>query len=62
MYNDACLPETEAFGAMRQDLQTCKARRNELDLENQKLRRELQESNLKREQWSKIMRAQGVLP
>ena len=62
MYNDACLPETEAFEAMRQDLQQCKARRNELDLENQKLRRELEESNLKREQWARILREQGVLP
>lgn len=62
MYNDACLPETEAFDAMRQDLQQCKARRNELDLENQKLRRDLEESNLKREQWAKILRTQGVLP
>lgn len=62
MYNDACLPETEAFEAMRQDLQSCKSRRNELDLENQRLRRELDESNLKREQWAKILRTQGVLP
>lgn len=62
MYNDACLPETEAFEAMRQDLQDSKARRNELDLENQRLKRDLEESNLKREQWAKILRAQGVLP
>ena len=62
MYNDACLPETEAFEAMRQDLQQTKAKRNELDLENQKLRRELEESNMKREQWARILREQGVLP
>lgn len=34
MYNDANLPETEAFAAMRSDLQLTKASRNELALEN----------------------------
>lgn len=62
MYNDACLPETEAFDAMKQDLRTCKSKRNELDLENQRLKRELEESNLKREQWARILRTQGVIP
>ena len=62
MYNDACLPETEALDAMKQDLRTCKSKRNELDLENQRLKRELEESNLKREQWARILRTQGVIP
>ena len=62
MYNDASLPETEAFDAMKQDLRTCKSKRNELDLENQRLKRELEESNLKREQWARILRTQGVIP
>lgn len=61
MFNDACLPEVEAFDAMRRDLQVTKARRNELELENKKLKRELEEGNLKREQWAKILREQGVL-
>lgn len=34
MFNDANLPETEAFTAMRRDLQLTKASRNELALEN----------------------------
>ena len=50
MFNDAQLPETEAFDAMRRDLQSAKASRNELALENMKLKRELAEANLKREQ------------
>jgi regulator of replication initiation timing len=61
MYNDACLPATQAFQAMRKDLSETKARRNELELENLKLKRELAESNLKREQWAKVLRDQGVL-
>ena len=62
MYNDACLPQTEAFEAMKQDLQAAKSKRNELDLENQRLKRELSESNLKREQWGRILKTQGVIP
>jgi hypothetical protein len=50
MFNDAQLPPTEAFEAMKQDLQAAKASRNELVLENMKLKRELEEANLKREQ------------
>jgi len=62
MYNDACLPQTEAFEAMKRDLQSAKSKRNELDLENQRLKRELSESNLKREQWGRILKTQGVIP
>ncbi|TYJ55176.1 hypothetical protein B9479_004110 [Cryptococcus floricola] len=59
MFNDAQLPETEAFQALRNDLQVTKANRNVLQLENQKLKRELEEANLKREQWARILRTQG---
>ncbi|WVQ81448.1 hypothetical protein IAT38_003572 [Cryptococcus sp. DSM 104549] len=59
MFNDAQLPETEAFQALRNDLQVTKANRNVLQLENQKLKRELEEANLKREQWARMLRAQG---
>jgi hypothetical protein len=51
MFNDAQLPKTEAFEAMRQDLQTAKSRRNDLALENMKLKRDLEEANLRVEQW-----------
>jgi regulator of replication initiation timing len=47
---------------MKQDLQSAKSKRNELDLENQRLKRELSESNLKREQWGRILKTQGVIP
>jgi regulator of replication initiation timing len=50
MFNDAQLPPTEAFAGLRQDLQNTKTERNELRLENTRLRRELEEANLKREQ------------
>ncbi|KAK4685638.1 hypothetical protein P7C73_g4506, partial [Tremellales sp. Uapishka_1] len=62
MFNDASLPESEAFQALKRDLQLSKAKRNELALENMKMKRELQEATLKREEWAKILRAQGVLP
>lgn len=50
MFNDAQLPEDEAFQALRNDLQVTKANRNVLQLDNQKLKRELEEANLKRDQ------------
>ena len=50
MFNDISLPPTEAFEAMRADLQETKSRRNELALENMKLKRELEEAKLKRDQ------------
>ena len=60
MYEDAQLPATQALDAMKRDLQSAKASRNDLALENMKLKRELEEANLKREQWSKILREQGL--
>lgn len=50
MFNDAQLPPEEAYYALRRDLEDATTRRNELDLENKKLKRELEEANLKREQ------------
>lgn len=61
MFEDAQLPATEAFQALRRDLQLTKAKRNDLALENMKLKRDLEESNLKREQWARILRAQGII-
>ena len=75
MYNDAQLPSTEAFSAMRRDLQMAKAKRNELALENIQLKRDLEEANLKREQyvcgdckssltvprWEHTLRTQGAI-
>ncbi|WRT68908.1 uncharacterized protein IL334_005890 [Kwoniella shivajii] len=59
MFDDAQLPETEAFQALKSDLQITKAGRNLLELENKKLKRELEEANLKRDQWARMLRAQG---
>lgn len=50
MFNDAQLPETEAFQTLQQDLRRTKSERNDLRLENMRLRKELEEANLKREQ------------
>ncbi|OCF31354.1 hypothetical protein I316_06959 [Kwoniella heveanensis BCC8398] len=50
MFDDAQLPETDAFRALQADLKTTKGQRNQLELENKKLRRELEEANLKRDQ------------
>ncbi len=50
MFNDTNLPSTEAFEAMRRDLQLAKAKRNELALDNLKLKRDLEEANQKRDQ------------
>ncbi|WVN91089.1 uncharacterized protein L203_106336 [Cryptococcus depauperatus CBS 7841] len=58
MFNDAQLPNTEAFQALRNDLQMTKADRNVVKLENQRLRRELEEANLKTEQWTRILKTQ----
>jgi hypothetical protein len=60
MFEDAQLPPTEAFEAMRRDLQEAKGQRNDLALENMKLKRELEEANLKREQWSRLLREKGM--
>ena len=50
MFSDANLPSIEALAAMRRDLQESKGKRNELALENMKLKRELDEANQKRDQ------------
>ncbi|ORY29168.1 hypothetical protein BCR39DRAFT_533070 [Naematelia encephala] len=61
MFNDAQLPPTQAFQALQRDLQDVTAKRNDLALENIRLKRDLEEANLKREQWAKILRRQGVI-
>ncbi|WVR09186.1 hypothetical protein IAU60_006248 [Kwoniella sp. DSM 27419] len=59
LFSDAQLPETEAFQALQDDLRSTKAQRNSLELENKRLKRELEEANLKREQWARMLRSQG---
>lgn len=51
MYNDITLPTpTDVEAALRRDLQSAKAKRNELDLENIRLRQQLEEERLQRKQ------------
>lgn len=51
MYNDMTLPQPDAaLAAMRRDLQETKAKRNAYELENNRLRMQLEEERLKREQ------------
>ncbi|WWC64175.1 uncharacterized protein I303_106783 [Kwoniella dejecticola CBS 10117] len=59
MFSDAQLPETDAFTALQNDLQTTKASRNMLELENRKLKYDLERANLEREQWARMLRPQG---
>lgn len=50
MYNDVQLPHDDALQAMKRDLQLAKAARNELRLENMKIKKALDEANLKRDE------------
>lgn len=62
MYSDVTLPRPDAAGAaLRRDLQATKAARNALDLENKRLKLELEEEKLLREQWSQLLQARGLL-
>ncbi|BEI91751.1 uncharacterized protein CcaverHIS019_0405710 [Cutaneotrichosporon cavernicola] len=60
MYNDIALGTEDAVQtALRQDLQTTKGKRNELALENQRLRDELAKERLRREQMAGVLRMHG---
>ncbi|GMK59311.1 hypothetical protein CspeluHIS016_0703260 [Cutaneotrichosporon spelunceum] len=60
MYNDIALGTEDAVQeALRLDLQTAKGKRNELALENQRLRDELAKERLRREQMAGVLRLQG---
>lgn len=51
MYNDLTLPQPDlAAAAMRKDLQETKAQRNQYQLENSRLKQQLDEERQKREQ------------
>ncbi|GHJ88511.1 hypothetical protein NliqN6_4913 [Naganishia liquefaciens] len=63
MFDDANLPPDEAFATLRRDLQTTKAQRNDMRLENIKLRKQLENSTLEKEQLQLLLkRHEGVLP
>ncbi|KAF8592181.1 hypothetical protein K439DRAFT_1626199 [Ramaria rubella] len=62
MFNDANLPETEAWAAMTKDLRESKAARNDLKRENASLKRKLEEVESQKEEWGAILRAHGLIP
>lgn len=60
MYSDITLPTpSDVEAALRRDLQAAKAKRNDLDLENHRLRQQLEEERLWREQMGRVVRADG---
>ncbi|KIY49377.1 hypothetical protein FISHEDRAFT_41844 [Fistulina hepatica ATCC 64428] len=62
MFNDANLPEDEAWTAMTADLQATKEARNNLSKENSTLKRRLAELQMQQEEWSVLLRAHGLIP
>lgn len=60
MYNDIALATPDGVqAALRRDLQTAKGKRNELALENQRLRDELAKEKLRREQMAGVLKSAG---
>ncbi|KAJ6539507.1 hypothetical protein B0H19DRAFT_1179379 [Mycena capillaripes] len=62
MYNDANLPDDEAWVSMSTDLRKTKEARNELTKENSQLKRRLAETEMKQEEWGALLRAHGLIP
>lgn len=61
MYNDANLPDEEAWHALSNDLRQTKEAKNNLSRENSQLKRKLAEVELEKEEWGDLLRAQGLL-
>jgi len=61
MFNDAHLPEAQAWDALTMDLRQAKDARNALTKENVKLRQELAECQLQRDQWAELLRTHGLI-
>jgi len=62
MYNDAQLPDEEAWTALTTDLQQAKQARNNLSKENTQLKLQLYESERQKEEWGALLRAHGLIP
>ncbi|KAG9050452.1 hypothetical protein FS837_005257 [Tulasnella sp. UAMH 9824] len=62
MYNDASLPDDEAWVAMANDLQKAKEARNEFSRENSALKRRLEEVELQNREWETLLRDHGLIP
>ncbi|KAI0004943.1 hypothetical protein BJV74DRAFT_315564 [Russula compacta] len=61
MFNDAHLPETDAWAAMTRDLRQSKESRNALSKENSQLKRRLAESESEKEEWGALLRRHGLI-
>ncbi|KAF7301817.1 DH domain-containing protein [Mycena indigotica] len=62
MYNDANLPDDEAWASMSDDLRKTKEGRNALSKENSQLKRRLAELELQQEEWRSLLKAHGLIP
>ncbi|TRM67640.1 hypothetical protein BD626DRAFT_394072 [Schizophyllum amplum] len=62
MFNDANLPDDEAWSAMTKDLRDTKKARNNLTKENSGLKRRLAEMEMQQEEWASLLRAHGLIP
>ncbi|KAG1752636.1 uncharacterized protein EDB91DRAFT_1103601 [Suillus paluster] len=62
MYNDAHLPDDEAWTNMTADLRETKESRNALRKENSQLKRRLAEVESEKEEWGALLRAHGLIP
>jgi len=62
MFNDAHLPDTEAWTAMTRDLRQSKEGRNALSKENSQLKRRLAELESEKEEWGALLRRHGLIP
>jgi len=61
MYNDANLPEDEAWTSMTDDLRKTKEARNGLTKENSQLKRRIAEIELQQAEWGVVLRAHGLV-
>ncbi|KAF8484833.1 hypothetical protein DFH94DRAFT_716365 [Russula ochroleuca] len=61
MFNDAHLPDTDAWAAMTRDLRQCKESRNALSKENSQLKRRLAEVESEKEEWAALLRRHGLI-
>ncbi|KAI9000706.1 hypothetical protein BD414DRAFT_10534 [Trametes punicea] len=62
MYNDAGLPEDEAWAAMTRDLKAAKRSEKAVQQENYHLKRRIADLEMQQEQWAQILRAHGLIP
>jgi len=61
MFNDAHLPDTDAWAAMTRDLRQSKESRNALSKENSQLKRRLAELESEKEEWGVLLRRHGLI-